>query len=151
MRLIAHRGLMEGPNSEIENDPAQIEKALVYGFNVEVDVWFVDGEWFTGHDKPTYKVSLEWLKNQNFWIHCKNEAAFEEMTYISPQLHYFWHQTDCYTLTSAGVPWVYPGKKLFKTGVCVLPENFMNIKDIKKLKVYGVCSDYIMEIRDILK
>jgi hypothetical protein len=151
MRLIAHRGLINGPNSEIENSPSQIEIALSYGFNVEVDVYYVDGEWFTGHDQPTYKVSLNWLKNKNFWIHCKNNEAFEQMTYMSPQLHYFWHYTDTYTLTSANVPWVYPGNKLFKTSVCVLPENFMQLKDVKKLDVYGICSDYIQEIREILK
>lgn len=151
MRMIAHRGLMTGPNSETENDPAQIEKALVEGFNVEIDVHYVNGEWFTGHDKPTFKVSFDWLKNKNFWLHCKNEDAFEELTYVSPQLNYFWHQTDYYTLTSANIPWIYPGKKLIKTGICVLPEDFMDLKDIKKLKVYGICSDYILDIRDMLK
>lgn len=151
MRLIAHRGLFEGPNSEIENSPDQIKIALSKGFNVEVDVWYEDNQWLTGHDKPVYKVSLDWLKNENFWIHCKNEEAFEQMTYQSPQLNYFWHQTDCYTLTSANIPWIYPGKKLIKTGICVLPELNYNLKETKKLKVYGFCSDYISEIREILK
>ena len=96
-------------------------------------------------------MTLEYLSNPNFWIHCKNEDAFEQMTYISPQLHYFWHQTDLYTLTSAGVPWVYPGKKLFKTSVCVLPEETMDIKNINGLKVYGICSDYVGEIRELLR
>jgi len=151
MRLIAHRGLFEGPNSELENDPGQINIALSKGFNVEVDVWYVNGEWVTGHDEPIYKVDLKWLQNENFWIHCKNEDAFEQMSYISPKLHYFWHQTDNYTLTSYSVPWVYPGKKLFKTAICVLPEDFMKLKDVKKLNVYGFCSDYISEIREIVR
>lgn len=151
MRFIAHRGLMDGPNKETENTPEQIERALQAGFNVEVDVWYVDGKWFTGHNNARYEVSLDWLKNKNFWLHCKNPEAFEQMTYMSPQLHYFWHAIDEYTLTSANIPWVYPNKYLFKTAVCVLPEDFMDIKDTHKLDVYGICSDYIREIREIVK
>ena len=54
------------------------------------------------------------------------------MTMRTNQLNYFWHDTDTYTLTSYNIPWIYPGKKLMKTGVCVLPELFMelNLKDV---------------------
>lgn len=151
MRLIAHRGNLTGPDFENENSPKHIEKALAEGFNVEVDIWYVDGKWFTGHNKARYEVSLEWLSNKNFWLHCKNVEAFEQMTYISPQLHYFWHNIDCYTLTSAGVPWVYPGKPLFKTAVCVMPEEGEGIHFVKDLSLYGICSDYIADIKELLK
>lgn len=151
MRLIAHRGLLRGPNEYTENDPSQINWALSKGFNVEVDIHFHEGEWFTGHDKPLYKVTLEWLSNPNFWLHCKNEEAFEKMTFLSPQLHYFWHDKDTYTMTSAGIPWIYPGEKIIKTGICVMPELNYKLKEAAKLSVYGFCSDYIEEIAEILK
>jgi hypothetical protein len=151
MRLISHRGNLTGPNFTDENKPWYIEEAVKAGFNVEVDIWYVKGKWFTGHDEPLHEVTIEWLSNKNFWLHCKNVEAFEQMTYISPQLHYFWHGIDCYTLTSANIPWVYPGKQTFKTAICVLPEHGEGLDKIRNLDVYGFCSDYIEKIAEIVK
>ena len=38
MRIIAHRGLMDGPDKYLENKQVQIVKALEKGFDVEIDV-----------------------------------------------------------------------------------------------------------------
>ena len=40
MKLIAHRGNIDGPNPERENSPEYIEEALKAGYDVEVDVWY---------------------------------------------------------------------------------------------------------------
>ena len=45
MILISHRGNLMGRDPETENSPQQIRKALSLGFEAEVDVWCVDGEW----------------------------------------------------------------------------------------------------------
>ena len=39
MRLISHRGNLNGTSS-YENHPEHIHKALLKGFDVEIDVWF---------------------------------------------------------------------------------------------------------------
>ena len=46
MILISHRGNINGPNPEMENDPRYIENTLGKGFNVEVDVWSNDSDFF---------------------------------------------------------------------------------------------------------
>jgi hypothetical protein len=46
MKLIAHRGLFNGPDVNLENRPQQIETALSRGFDCEVDLWIVDGNMF---------------------------------------------------------------------------------------------------------
>ena len=38
MKIIAHRGLMVGPDPEAENQPDTLDEALSYGLDVEVDV-----------------------------------------------------------------------------------------------------------------
>ena len=38
MILIAHRGNIDGPNPEMENNPQYIDKAIDSGYNVEIDV-----------------------------------------------------------------------------------------------------------------
>ena len=38
MKLIAHRGNIDGPNPETENTPEQIVKCIDQGYDVEVDI-----------------------------------------------------------------------------------------------------------------
>lgn len=133
MQIIAHRGLMHGPDHALENSPAQIEKALAAGFEVEIDVWFknmpVEGgmlnqvrpSWWLGHDEPTYEVTESFLRRPGLWLHCKNVEALNHMT---TGMHHFWHETDAHTLTSKGVVWSYPRREDThrRLSVIVLPE-----------------------------
>ena len=38
MKLIAHRGNIDGPNPSKENHPEYIESAIVDGYDVEIDL-----------------------------------------------------------------------------------------------------------------
>lgn len=135
MIIIAHRGNTSGIDEKNENKPATIQKALDMGFHVEIDLWVVDSELYLGHDKPQYKVELEFLQNSKLWIHCKNKEALERMQH-STDVHYFWHQTDTYTLTSKGYVWTYVGADLTDNSVCVLPKNDQDVR-----KCYAICTD----------
>ena len=68
---------------------------------------------------------------------CKKFRGVRKITKVRTK--YFWHQMTI-TLTSNGYIWTYPGKKLSKKSICVLPET-------KKTKIKnfisGICSDYI--------
>lgn len=110
MKLIAHRGLLYGPDKSLENTIAQIEKALSYGFDCEVDVYRIDDQLFLGHDEPQYKISKDFLFNDRMWIHAKNFNALSWLTTQS-NLKYFWHDTDKYTLCSNNVIWTCEQKK----------------------------------------
>ena len=57
--------------------------------------------------------------------------------------HYFWHQKDDITLTSKGYFWTFPGKKLTKNSICVLPEW----NSLRKFNCAGVCSDFISKYK----
>ena len=139
MIYIAHRGNTVGP-SDKENHPDHITKALLNGYDVEIDVWRINGGYVLGHDEPQYPVSLNFLSNSRFWCHAKNPEALEMLLFDG--CHCFWHQDDDYTLTSKGIPWVYPGKKLVSNSVWVMPE----VSDIgnphRRTDIYGVCSDF---------
>ena len=153
MIFIAHRGLIDGPNSEKENNPKTIEIAISKGFDVEVDIWVVKDKIFLGHDfDNTINIDFNYIEeNKNkFWIHAKNFEALEFFSEANKHrdLNYFWHQEDNYTLTSQNIPWIYPGCKPISSGILVMPENVMNINDIKNLNVKGVCSDYIQSIKE---
>ena len=142
MKFISHRGNITGKNIDRENDPEYINEALSLGYDVEVDVWYVEYELYLGHDEPQYNINLEWLYQRfsNLWVHCKNLESIEFFRNLQDNpLHYFWHQDDDVTLTSKGHLWVYPAKQPIKNSIAVLPEKY----DEDVSGCYGVCSDVI--------
>ena len=76
MKLIAHRGNIEGPNPQRENDPEYILEAIDRGYDVEVDVWGHKQIWL-GHDSAQYACPLSFLiqNKSKLWIHCKNDLC----------------------------------------------------------------------------
>lgn len=147
MILISHRGNVTEKNISLENKPSYIQAAIDRGYNVEVDVWFHNKGWWLGHDKPQYKTSLKWINSHGeLWVHCKNLDALYQLVSIDydsmSNAHYFWHQSDDFTLTSRGFIWTYPAKKLTPLSICVLPE-IARYKDSDLKKCLGICSDQI--------
>jgi len=146
-RFISHRGNLDGKNTELENQPSYIYEAINKGFEVEVDVWFVDGKFKLGHDKPHYDFPFELLKNhyKNLWLHCKNLDAVVAFSQFNNDnlVNYFWHQKDDITLTSKGYIWAFPGKQPIKNSIAVLPEIYND--DISS--AYGICSDIILDYK----
>lgn len=144
MILIAHRGNINGPSVD-ENSPTLILNTLAQGYQVEIDVWFIDGKYFLGHDTPDYEVPSSFLIRNGLWCHAKNIDALVALQELEVK-HYFWHQEDDYTLTSSGYIWTYPGKVLTELSIAVMPEVVMNIADLP-LNIAGVCSDYVSEMK----
>ena len=154
MKLIAHRGLFDGPNTVLENQPQQVELALSLGFDAEIDVWYDRDSGFTlGHDHPTYPVKLDWLDQAGLWIHAKNLDA---LVLLSGKRNVFWHESDDHTLTSKGYVWSSPGKGTASAnGIQVMPEHCMSkhnidFTDTVLQPCYGICSDYVQKIRELL-
>jgi len=143
MRLISHRGNLNGKLPENENHPDYIDEAIHAGYDVEVDVWMVNNELFLGHDKPQYGVTQLWFNQRvgKLWIHCKNIEAME--WFNQNGFNYFWHQTDTVTLTSKNYIWAFPGKQPIKNSIAVLPEIYND--DVSEC--FGVCSDYIVNYK----
>lgn len=141
MILISHRGNLDGRNLERENTITFIEEALYQGFEVEIDLWLVDGKFYLGHDAPENEVELEWLlkRKNKLWCHCKNILSIEYLNTNKIDLNYFWHDNDLMTLTSKGHMWVYPGNQPIQNSIAVLPE--IRCDDISKCR--GLCSDFI--------
>ena len=144
MIYISHRGNIDGKKPHLENQPSYIDEAIALGYNVEVDVWYVDGKLFLGHDEPQYPIELRWLdeRKDELWIHCKNVEAFEMI--FEEDLHFFWHEEDTLTLTSWNCIWAYPGKQPIKKSIAVMPERSND--DVSQC--YGICSDVIKKYKD---
>jgi len=159
MIIIAHRGLVNGPDRQLENQPPQIIKALDLGFDVEIDLWSFNGRYYLGHHEPPFpEVNIEFLKHPNLWIHCKNMDALYALTSLPflEQPNFFYHQNDAYTLTSHGNIWTYPGNQLSPMSVFVMPELLGNLSEmfakwkIKEKPCYAVCTDYAILVDKLL-
>jgi len=151
MILIAHRGLVDGPNKQIENNPKIINQALAAGFDAEIDLQFVDGKLYLGHDEPTYEITIDFLNQKGLWIHAKTVEALRFLSSVMPSTNYFFHEEDPMVITSHGWIWVHP--KHFENNlsdmrtIAVVPEYVIPVDQIKDLCVSGICSDYVGVIK----
>ncbi len=145
--IISHRGNLNGPEVTTENKPSQIDFVIELGFHCEIDLRYENGKLYLGHDKPDYLINYQWLldRNRYLWVHCKSFHTIDKLMHDNVDINYFWHQNDEHTLTSKGYLWTFPGCKLGKKSVAVLPEsklseNNWNNKTLSE--VYAVCTDY---------
>jgi hypothetical protein len=139
MKLISHRGNLSGPDPEKENHPQQIYKVLSLGFHCEIDLWRINDRFWFGHDEPKYLADEVLLHSKNLWIHAKNLEALHSLT---PDLRYFWHQNDDYTLTSDNFIWTFPENKTCNK--CIIVDNNRNWRQ-KNYNCFGICTDYILK------
>jgi len=141
MRLISHRGNINGPKPKYENTTSYILEAIQEGYDVEIDLRREDNALWLGHDDKSEKIRTSFLYDNfdKLWIHCKDMSSLSYLNRSS--LNYFWHENDDYTITSRGWIWAYPGKQveIHTISIAVLPEiNKTNVDNFS-----GVCSDQI--------
>ena len=138
MIVISHRGYVDGADSKLENNPIQIKKLLNLNIDVEIDVYYIQGEYFLGHDRPKYKVDISFLKQKGLWCHAKSFESLHAM--LENDIHCFWHQSDDFTLTSRGIIWAYPGTTTSGGNTVLLfPERF---KEVNYRSYDFICTDY---------
>ena len=157
--LIAHRGLVDGPDKTKENTVSAILSARNQGYDVEIDLWFTDNRWWLGHDGPQTKIEFEWLYNidrksyldtHHAWIHAKSIQTLYQLQKNKWLGHTFFHEEDPVVLTSSRYIWTYPGQQLTPLSICVMPENTDALLRCRELDVYAFCSDYIHQIESAL-
>ncbi|MCX6451218.1 MAG: hypothetical protein NTZ31_05930 [Actinobacteria bacterium] len=147
IRIISHRGNLNGPSPDSENRPDQIEKILDLGFDCEIDLHFYQEKFYLGHDKPTYSINKKWLEthSEHLWVHCKTFDTLNTLAISQSKLNFFWHQEDDHVITSHGQLWTYPGKPVDAFSIAVLPESISGLNDLDfKLfeSSYGICTDF---------
>lgn len=153
MKIISHRGNLTEKIPKLENHPSYIKYALNSGYDVEIDVRYIDGQYFLGHDHPQYKINYEFLANEKFWVHCKDVNTFYKLS-DHPLINAFYHNTDDVVLTTRGFFWIYPNIKtpLNNKSIVVLPELIDNWKDWKNIELcYGICTDKATDFKKLYK
>jgi hypothetical protein len=145
MIYIAHRGNINGRIPDRENHPDYIMEAIKQGYDVEIDIRYVDGSWWLGHDEPQYRIKADFLFNTKLWIHCKNWEALNQFRKWH-STKYFWHQNDDYTIIAGDKILVKPGQQLLENSICCMPEMGY-CGDISNC--YALMTDEILKYRKI--
>lgn len=151
MTIYAHRGNIDGPQPDKENSPAYIEQCIGQSFYVEIDLRYINGSLFLGHDYPQYAVTTEWLIKHSLWllIHAKDAAAARFLH--NTQFHYFCHKSDPFTLTSSGAIWTHDLSIPF-TPECIVPVLTIELMTLFKHKLTmasGICTDFAIAAREM--
>mgnify|MGYP000075512356 CR=1 FL=1 len=147
MKIISHRGNLKGPEPYTENTPEKIDYVLSLGYDVEIDVWYKDNDFYLGHDTPVTLVPSSFLLNRSdfLWVHCKNIACVNKLRFWD--LNYFYHEHDMVTLTSKRYIWSYPGvQEFYSNQICLDFSPQVNYDFYKSKFIAGLCVDYIERI-----
>lgn len=142
---ICHRGNIAGSVKELENNFGVLIQRSIQGYQVEVDVWYHEKNLWLGHDRPEYKITMEWLAaDKRRLIHAKNGKTFEYLLHEAGKkaldLHIFYHTEEDYVLTNKGLVICYPGQPLLEGSLCMMPER-ANYTEEDLRKSFSVCSD----------
>lgn len=151
MRVIAHRGNLDGPNKLQENTIKSAFECLYRDLDIELDIHVKNNNLYLDHDgiidNTTPFITLSDFYNlfksyqNNLWIHCKNLEAIIFCQANLPQYNYFGHSNDEFVLTSKGYIFTRPNVSAGKNVVCVMPELCnLKLEEVKKYEF--VLTDY---------
>ena len=136
MKFISHRGNLDGQDLINENSPKQIDRVIQLGYDVEIDIRYINDNFYLGHDSPKYLIDIDWLyqRKNKLWIHLKNIDSLYKM---NTDFNYFWHDLDKFTITSRGYIWSYPD--FINNSITVVKQKINKLPS----NILGVCTDYI--------
>lgn len=106
MRIIAHRGNIDGPCPVAENHPDYVLEAIKRGYDVEVDVRMTDSGLYLGHDEPVDLVPMDFVRNSKIWAHAKDPVTFGILSKF-PDVNCFYQESDAISVTNQGFIWCH--------------------------------------------
>lgn len=147
MKLIAHRGNINGKNPERENTESYIVNAINASYYVEIDLWVVNNNLYLGHDDPVNKISMDFLREHasHLFIHCRDLKTLEFLSNHedASKFRYFYHTVEPAVMTNHGEIIMHSHANMcIKNSIYMLPE-ILGIEDVYLKNCSGICSDVI--------
>ena len=150
MKLISHRGNINGVEPSKENDPSYIDLALE-SYEVEIDIRLVKNEFMLGHDLGQYLVTKDWLQDRakKLWVHCKDYQSFSSL--CETNIKAFYHSVEpCVAVRNSDLIWCHRLADADHNSIVPLLEvNSLLLR--KSLNggngVGAICSDYPSQIK----
>ena len=157
LKFIAHRAVIDGDYTNA-NKPETAKNLLEMHpeYEYEIDVWYVDGGYWLGHDEPQYEVfpeDYDILDNIKSWKHAKNIDALVEMN-NNFSGNILWHESDSVVYTNSGYLWVHADTEPFQcsSAIFVRPELKFGVdKALLSFNFAGICSPVIQYWKEELQ
>lgn len=171
MRIISHRGNLNGPEPTFENTFLMIDfiREIYPNFWIECDLWRqkYDG-WYLGHDEDRLTKIQDlsaFLDKGNLLIHVKSDAysyfAMKETIWtkqVNRNIDAFAHDKDPYVTTVFNQIIIHPDHVKGMGGgfLAMLPEKTIDLDDEKtaryELSGYqAICTDYPLKVAKIFQ
>ena len=150
MKIISHRGNLNGPNLHLENSIEYIQNAINMNFIVEIDVRFQNNNLYLGHDFPQYLIDKQWIidRSNRLLLHTKDSYALEYIIDLNiPNIVFFSHQNDDFSFISNGYIWTHNINYITSKSIIPLINEY---DSILYENCYGICTDYPLEYRKTL-
>lgn len=153
MKVISHRGNLRGPTPGRENTPSFIDSAIACGYDVEIDIRYVGGEFKLGHDEPEIAVNNAWLLSRKdyLWIHCKDVMSAVKLNELDKSFKTFCHSQDPFVLTSTGHLWIHDLNLEMGEHAIIPLITEEDVKNYAGKPVYAVCTDSAFFATNTLK
>ncbi len=155
MKIISHRGNIDGPGSDCERD--RVEMAIDAGFYVELDVRRAFNELMIGHDKLLYKLPVDWIRKplaDRFWFHAKDVATFNELGALG--LRVFMHTDEPFAVVfPERLKWIHPVHNPVVYDRFTVKDVAVDVAGYPRLDVtsvthspYAICTDWPNQWKD---
>ena len=134
---ISNRGNLGGKDTEEENKPDYLEKALDYGVCVKTDIWLIKDRTVTGTEHPSIGINLDLFDKEKLIVQARNPSAL--LYLLKNGYHCFWRETDNLIMTNRNFILSYAGS-IFPKSIMMLPEENTILTNDDYM---GICSDFI--------
>jgi|TARA_R110000824_G_scaffold244049_1_gene432770 hypothetical protein len=134
---ISNRGNLGGKDTEEENKPDYLEKALDYGVCVKTDIWLIKDRPVTGTEYPSIGINLDLFDKEKLIVQARNPSALLHL--LKNGYHCFWRETDNLIMTNRNFILSYAGS-IFPKSIMMLPEENTILTNDDYM---GICSDFI--------
>lgn len=145
-KVISHRGNIFGV-TKFENAPKQIDMAMLDCDYVEIDVRYIDGKFFLGHDTPDTFIEDDWLRERSnkLFVHCKNIEALNKC--MQMKIPAFFHEKETHVhIVNTDLIWTHSLKE--SQGNSIIP--LITEGEAKWHRdfdhVWGICTDFPLKI-----
>jgi len=135
---------MIGLNPNRENTPSYIDTAISAGYEVEVDINYLNGKFYLGHDTPDYEITITWMdkRKSNIWFHCKNLESASHLGLLEG-FKFFCHTSDDFVLTSTNHVWVHDLSTNIGDRSIIPLLSDEEVINYNGNIPYAICTDYI--------
>jgi hypothetical protein len=134
---ISNRGNLGGKDTEEENKPDYLEKALDYGVCVKTDIWLIKDRAVTGTEHPSIGINLGLFDKEKLIVQARNPSAL--LYLLKNGYHCFWRESDNLIMTNRNFILSYAGS-IFPKSIMMLPEENTILTNDDYM---GICSDFI--------